>query len=92
MKKSKKILGKVFTLLYKSTKTSLQKKFKLCNLDQSYQPKELVSATPQANTYFFPRLDSLSDVFSGEVRHGTGFGDTLIQANETEPKLLNGKS
>ena len=51
---------------------------KVSNPDKSYQPKELVSATPQANTYFFPRLDSLSDVFSGEVRHGAGLGDMSI--------------
>ena len=54
---------------------------------QSYQPKELVSATPQANTYFFPRLDSLSDVFSGEVRHGAGLGDMSIFGQLIEAKI-----
>ena len=63
-------------LIFHMFTTSIVKKFS--DLDQSYQPKELVSATPQANTYFFPRLDSLSDVFSGEVRHGAGFGNMPI--------------
>ena len=39
--------------------------------DPTYNPKEIVSASSihtGTNTFFFPRLDSISDVFTGEVR------------------------